>query len=77
MTCPSPIIATVSSEKVEKVVKAPRKPTINSGLNSGDNFARSRIKTKQTPIKKDPATFTLSVPKGNRCSALLSKPLTQ
>jgi hypothetical protein len=51
-------------EKVEKVVKAPRKPTVSKARSSGDGDQNSAITSINTPKRKEPSTFTLSVPNG-------------
>ena len=48
--------------KAEKVVKEPKKPTINNGLKSS---LFERFIAKKIPIKKQPIKFTVNVPKGN------------
>ncbi len=52
----------VSNEKVENVVKAPKKPTMIKARTSDPNVNFSVSRTKAIPIKKDPKILTLSVP---------------
>lgn len=56
---------TVSNEKVEKVVNAPKKPIIKKARNSGPTIIRSMRKTAKIPMAKEPATLTTNVPYGN------------
>jgi len=55
---------TFSSEKVEKVVSAPKKPVITSALYSGCILWAKYIAA--SPMIKLPKTLTLSVPTGKK-----------
>ena len=52
----------VSNEKVEKVVKPPRKPTNIVNRSSSDTVTRSNNIKDKKPINKDPTTLTSKVP---------------
>jgi len=52
--------------KDENVVKPPRKPTAHISLTGSGNVVCCHMaKAIKNPIRKLPATFTASVPKGN------------
>lgn len=57
---------TLSRAKVEKVVRAPRKPVAKKSRAEGDIklLPRSAIE-KDRPIRKQPDRLTISVPQGN------------
>ena len=59
---PSLIKLDVSRIKVEKVVKAPQKPTIRSNLPSGPIKNFSSASTEKSPIRKQPVKLTAKVP---------------
>lgn len=52
-------------EKVEKVVSAPRRPTVKKPRTSCEGFPKCAKAAIRTPITKDPPTFTINVPHGN------------
>ncbi len=52
----------VSKEKVENVVKAPKKPIKTKALTSDPKVKRSVSNIKAIPIKKEPIKLTLKVP---------------
>ena len=53
-----------SKAKVEKVVKAPRKPTVTISRVSGLSPARCSARAPRQPNRRQPNTFTASVPTG-------------
>lgn len=57
---------TVSSEKVENVVKPPQTPTFKNN-NSLSFTAYAAAVSESAPIKKEPAKFISSVGNGNPC----------
>ena len=62
MKLPCCSILSVSNEKVEKVVKPPRKPTNMVIRISSDMLIRSNNIKDKKPINKDPNTLTSKVP---------------
>jgi hypothetical protein len=60
-----------SRENVEKVVKAPRIPTVRNALNSAVGCQTNVPDSYNTPKMKDPITFTVKVAQGilepNQC----------
>lgn len=55
----------ISSSKVEKVVNAPRNPTIIAKRRLSLTVNLSVKRTKKKPIKKEPTTLIKNVGKGN------------
>jgi hypothetical protein len=69
---PSSKRAWVSSAKVEKVVKAPQKPTPSARRTaSAWGTARWTMSPPIRPRANEPPTFTRKVPRGNRASIAL------
>ena len=64
INAPFSIRAKVSIENVEKVVKAPKKPTKIASFSKGSTSPRSTSNTVNIPIRKEPITFTANVPYG-------------
>ena len=62
MIFPEEIKSIVSLEKAEKVVKEPKKPINNKGLNICSNFGSNELINK--PKIKQPIKFTLKIPIG-------------
>ncbi len=58
---PVSAICSVSSEKLEKVVKAPRTPIMMAGRHSGAKLPFSTTKTYNKPTKNEPAILTINV----------------
>ena len=56
---------TVSYEKVEKVVNAPKNPTVKNSLTNGSIASLSIVNTVKTASINEPKVFTNKVPAGN------------
>lgn len=63
---------TVSREKVEKVVMAPKNPVISSSRISGFRKRPRSAREKSRPMRKQPARLTISVPQGKSAPQALA-----
>ena len=63
---------TRSKEKVENVVKLPKKPTINRCFTTNEKSLYLTITAVKIPIRKEPTKFTMNVDKGNPLMGTIS-----
>lgn len=64
MKAPDVMSEKASAEKVEKVVRPPRKPVMTKSRTAGGSSGFALVQASAAPIRRPPAALEASVPQG-------------